>query len=53
MKLWGGRFQKPTDPIFEAFGKSLDSDKRLVFHDLRACRAHIDMLERQGVLETV
>ena len=51
MKLWGGRFQKPTDPIFEAFGKSLDSDQRLVFHDLRACSAHITMLTEQGVLD--
>jgi argininosuccinate lyase len=51
MKLWGGRFKKPTDPIFEAFGRSLESDQRLVFHDLRACRAHIQMLSQRGVLE--
>ena len=50
MKLWGGRFDKPTDPIFEAFGKSLQSDQRLVFHDLRACLAHIGMLASQDVL---
>ena len=51
MKLWGGRFQKTTDPIFEKFGKSLDSDQRLVYHDLRACSAHITMLSEQGVLD--
>lgn len=51
MKLWGGRFQKPTDPVFEAFGRSLDSDQRLVFHDLWACLAHVGMLEQQGVLD--
>ena len=50
MKLWGGRFKKPTDPIFEAFGKSLESDQRLLFHDLKACQAHIKMLEAGGVL---
>lgn len=50
MKLWGGRFKKPTDPVFEAFGKSLESDQRLVFHDLRACRAHIGMLTKKDVL---
>jgi len=50
-KLWGGRFQKPTDPVFEAFGRSLESDKRLVMHDLRACLAHIVMLTEQGVLK--
>lgn len=50
MKLWGGRFKKPTDPIFEAFGRSLESDQRLVLHDLRACRAHIFMLNQGEVL---
>lgn len=50
MKLWGGRFQKPTDPRFEAFGKSLESDQRLVFHDLKTCLAHVGMLQEQGVL---
>lgn len=51
MKLWGGRFKKPTDPIFEQFGRSLQSDSRLVFHDLRACAAHLQMLGEGGVLE--
>lgn len=50
MKLWGGRFKKPTDPIFEQFGRSLESDSRLVFHDLRACAAHLTMLGEGGVL---
>lgn len=50
MKLWGGRFQKPTDPVFEAFGRSLDSDRRLVHHDLRACAAHVLMLTEGGVV---
>ena len=49
-KLWGGRFEKPTDPVFEAFGRSLESDQRLALHDLRACLAHIAMLGEQGVL---
>ena len=52
MKLWGGRFKKPTDPVFEAFGRSLDSDRRLVHHDLRACTAHVLMLTDGGVIET-
>jgi argininosuccinate lyase len=51
MKLWGGRFKKPTDPIFEAFGRSLESDRRLVHHDLRACAAHVLMLTDGGVIE--
>lgn len=51
MKLWGGRFQKPTDPIFEEFGRSLESDQRLVLHDLRTCLAHIKMLKERSVLD--
>lgn len=50
MKLWGGRFKKPTDPLFETFGRTLESDQRLVHHDLRACVAHILMLTEGGVL---
>ena len=50
MKLWGGRFKKPTDPVFEMFGRSLDSDRRLVHHDLRACTAHVLMLTEAGVI---
>lgn len=49
-KLWGGRFKKPTDPVFEAFGRSLESDRRLLHHDLRACTAHILMLTEGGVI---
>ncbi len=53
MKLWGGRFQKPTDPVFEEFGRSLESDQRLVVHDLETCLAHIKMLKEQSVLPEV
>ena len=53
MKLWGGRFQKPTDPVFEEFGRSLESDQRLVLHDLKTCLAHIKMLKEQSVLPDV
>ena len=53
MKLWGGRFQKPTDPVFEEFGRSLESDQRLVVHDLKTCLAHIKMLKEQSVLPEV
>lgn len=49
-KLWGGRFRKATDPLFERFGQSLDSDRALVYHDLKACTAHVLMLTEQGVL---
>ena len=51
-KLWGGRFKKPTDPVFEAFGRSLESDRRLLHQDLRACTAHILMLTEGGVISS-
>ncbi|MBZ0254190.1 MAG: argininosuccinate lyase, partial [Candidatus Methylomirabilis sp.] len=51
MRLWGGRFQGGTDPAMEAFGRSLESDGRLAPYDLRACRAHVQMLQEAGVLD--
>lgn len=34
----------------EAFGRSLESDARLALYDVRACRAHVQMLQEAGVL---
>lgn len=50
-KLWGGRFSGRTDPLMEEFGRSLDSDSRLVDCDLQVCRAHLTMLGEVGVLQ--
>ena len=50
-KLWGGRFAAKTDPLMEAFGRSLESDRRLVFCDLKVCQAHLQMLQESGVVE--
>jgi argininosuccinate lyase len=49
-KLWGGRFAAKTHPLMEEFGRSLESDRRLVFCDLRVCRAHLQMLTEVGVV---
>jgi len=49
-KLWGGRFEKETDPQMASFHSSLSFDRRLVFHDLRGSQAHARMLGETGVI---
>jgi len=49
-KLWGGRFQQPTDAFVEAFTASVEFDQRLYRHDIQGSIAHAMMLSRQGVL---
>jgi argininosuccinate lyase len=50
MKLWGGRFKKPTAPEMEALGSSIDFDRRLAFEDVRINRAYARELRAVGVL---
>lgn len=50
IKLWGGRFQQPTEQIVEDFGSSVHYDRRLAHCDVRASQAHARMLAHQGVL---
>lgn len=49
-KLWGGRFAGKTHPLMEEFGRSLESDQRLLFCDLQVCRAHLQMLGECGAV---
>ena len=49
-KLWGGRFAGRTHPLMEEFGRSLASDSRLVWADLKVCRAHLQMLSEVGAV---
>lgn len=49
-KLWGGRFEKETDPLVERFQASLPFDRRLFRHDIRGSQAHARMLARVGLL---
>jgi len=48
--LWGGRFQKGSDPLMEEFHSSLSFDRRLYRQDIRGSMAHARMLGRIGVL---
>jgi len=49
-KLWGGRFQQPTDAFVEAFTASVGFDKRLAPYDIAGSVAHAQMLAHVGVL---
>jgi len=49
-KLWGGRFQQPTDAFVEEFTASVGFDKRLAPYDIAGSIAHARMLARVGVL---
>lgn len=49
-KLWGGRFQEPTDKFVEAFTASVSFDQRLYRHDIQGSIAHARMLHAVGVL---
>lgn len=50
MKLWSGRFDKPTDKIIEEFTASLSFDKRLYKEDIAGSIAHAKMLAKTGII---
>ncbi|MEQ8202121.1 MAG: argininosuccinate lyase [Syntrophomonadaceae bacterium] len=50
MKLWGGRFAKPTDRLTEDFNASIAFDQRMYKQDIRGSIAHAAMLARQGII---
>src|SRR2546423_10653723 len=50
MKLWHGRFEEESDPVFEKMNRSLGVDAVLLEVDIRASRAHARALLGCGVL---
>lgn len=50
MKLWGGRFSKPTDKSVEQFTSSLLIDRRLYREDIEGSLAHAKMLGAVGLI---
>src|SRR5438093_999554 len=50
MKLWQGRFEEASDPVFEKMNRSLGVDAVLLDVDIRASRAHARSLLGCGVL---
>ncbi len=49
-KLWGGRFNKKTDPLTEEFTRSIQFDHKLARYDCLGSLAHIAILKRAGLL---
>ena len=49
-KLWGGRFDQPTNPAVERFTASVHFDRALAQFDLRGSLAHVAMLARTGIV---
>ncbi len=49
-KLWGGRFDQPTNPAVERFTASVHFDQALAQFDLRGSLAHVAMLARTGIV---
>lgn len=50
--IWGGRFEAGPSAIMEEINASIDIDRRLVFHDIAASRAHCKMLVQQGIISS-
>lgn len=50
MKLWGGRFTKPTNELVDMYTASIHFDKKLAKHDIQGSLAHVEMLKVCGIL---
>ncbi|ARU61382.1 argininosuccinate lyase [Tumebacillus avium] len=50
MKLWGGRFTKPTNELVEEFTASITFDQRLAAQDIQGSLAHVKMLGACGII---
>ncbi|TCP55926.1 argininosuccinate lyase [Tumebacillus sp. BK434] len=50
MKLWGGRFTKPTNELVEEFTASISFDQRLAAQDIQGSLAHVKMLGACGII---
>jgi argininosuccinate lyase len=48
--LWAGRLAGGLDPRVLAYSESLSVDQRLLPYDVRASKAHVRMLGRQGII---
>ncbi len=48
--MWGGHYAQGPSVIMAEINASIDVDKRLYAHDIRASKAHAKMLGAQGIL---
>ncbi|MBW5468667.1 argininosuccinate lyase [Brevibacillus formosus] len=50
MKLWGGRFTKPTNQLVEEYTASISFDQKMWRQDIVGSLAHVAMLGKCGIL---
>lgn len=50
MKLWGGRFTKPTNQLVDEYTASIRFDQQLAKHDIQGSMAHVEMLSACNIL---
>ena len=48
--IWGTRIKRKTSGTFEKVSSSIDVDKRLFKEDILASIAHVEMLNRQKII---
>ena len=49
-KLWGGRFDLPTNKLVEEFNATILLEQRCCPFDIQGSKAHATMLARQGII---
>lgn len=49
-KLWGGRFDKETDPLVEKFTRSIQYDEQLAIFDIVGSILHVQILSKSKYL---
>ncbi|WP_404456120.1 argininosuccinate lyase [Oceanobacillus kapialis] len=50
MKLWGGRFTKPTNQLVDEYTASIHFDKKLATYDIKGSIAHVAMLAKCEII---
>ncbi|SET66614.1 argininosuccinate lyase [Salinibacillus kushneri] len=50
MKLWGGRFTKPTNELVDEYTSSIGFDQKLAQQDVKGSLAHVDMLAKCKII---
>ncbi|WP_017473503.1 argininosuccinate lyase [Amphibacillus jilinensis] len=50
MKLWGGRFTKPTNQLVDEYTASIRFDQKLAMFDIQGSLAHVNMLAECAII---
>ncbi|WP_066187596.1 argininosuccinate lyase [Gracilibacillus timonensis] len=50
MKLWGGRFTKPTNELVDEYTASIGFDQKLAQYDIQGSLAHVEMLAKCEII---